>query len=473
MNNSIQFLIILICSLNFPFNGDATTIRCTNPEYANEQLIFYSFADPISNNNKVAFTLKFNNEGTSETSIQIDEPLFTFSEFGIYRGMLLLEPGKTVDLKLPPLKKKSFADQKNPYFKPISFWIFSNSGQMLNDKISRFEQKLNELTDKDFNALYFQQSKSAFNRLKTGIDEAFPETQSESFELHKKLRLKLIEADIFRLSPEDYSAIFQPIAPEFWEYESFKTLLDKTFDKQLSFSAKAIGGGRVSEAVARENIKDLLVFISEKYQITGKMADLVLLKMLHDGFYSKEFPEKAIKNMIADKHFTNHQEIKIRDAASNIATKITFLEKGSVAPAICLTDINSEKCCTNNSQEKFKYIIFADVETLICQEHLKYLSRVNELFSENLEIFVVLRDTERSGIDSFFTANKVPATILVDKENKTIAEYKIQSFPQCILLNEKHQVVFDDAKAPLNGFEQQFGKWLRNELFMRQRNQAR
>lgn len=466
----IRLSLIFIISLSFSLNGIATTIRCTNSEYANEQLTFYSFADPISNKSKVIFTLKFNSEGTSKTSLQLEEPVFTFSEFGIYRGMLLLEPGKTIDLKLPPLKKKSFADEKNPYFQPISFWIFTNSGEMLNDKISRFEQKLNELTDKDFNALYFQQSETAFNKLKSGIDEVFASTNSESFELHKKLRLKLIEADIFRMDPEDYSEIFQNISPEFWGHESFKTLFNKTFDKQLSFSAKAIGGSKISDAVASENIKDLLDFIDEKYQVSGTMADLVLLKMLHDSFYSKEFPEKAVKNMIASKHFTNNQEIKIREAANNISSKITFLEKGSEAPAICLSNISGKKLCTNDKQEKIKYIVFADVETVICQEHMKYLSRIHELFSKNLEIYLVLRNTDRSGIDNFLKENEVPATILIDKEEKTIAAYKVRSFPECFLLNEKHQVVFNDAKAPLNGFEQQFGTWLRNELFMRQRN---
>lgn len=473
MNNSIRVLIILIISLSYHVYANATTVRCTNAEYANEQLTFYAIADPISNNNYEVFTLQFNGEGASETTISIDQPVFTFSEFGIYRGMLLLEPGESIDLKLPPLKRKSFADQKNPYFQPISFWIFTADGQMLNDKISRFEQKLNQLTDKDFNALYLQQSKTAFYKLKTAIDEAFPKTDSESFELHRRLRLKLIEADIFRLRPEDYSDIFQNISPEFWEHESFKTMLNKTFDKQLSFSAKAIGGGKVSEAVARENLKGLLDFITEKYQLTGKTADLVLLKMLHDGFYSREFPEKAIKNLIANKYFTNHHEPKIQEAAHNVATKISFLEKGSMAPAICLNSIKNKKYCTNTSRQKFKYIVFADVETVICQEHLKYLSRIREIFSKNLDIFVVLRNTDRAGIERFFDENEVPATILLDENNKAIVEYKIRSFPQCFLLNEEHQVVFNDAKAPLNGFEQQFGTWLRNELFMRQRNQGR
>ncbi len=473
MSNLIRFFFLIMLLASTSIIGNATIISCSNTEYANEKLSFYTYADPVSNTNNLLFTLQFDNSGNAKATIDAKYPVFTFSEFGIYRGLLLLEPGKTIELKLPPLKKKAFADEKNPYFTPVSFWFFSNSGEELNDKISRFEQKLNELTDKDFNALYFQQSKTAYNKLTAGINEAFPPSNAESFELHKKLRLKLIEADIFRMNPEDYADIFQDIPTKFWEHQSFKTLFDKTFDKQLSFWAKAIGGRKVSEAVAAEDIDALLDFINEKYELSGKMADLILLKMLHDGFYSKEFSEKAIKNMIADKHFTNHQEIKIRETAFNIITKITFLETGSEAPAICLSKLNGEKLCTNNKQEKFKYIVFADVETVICQEHLKYLSRVNELFNKHLDIFVVLRNTDRSGINGFFSENDVPATILIDSENEAIAEYKIRSFPQCFLLNEKHQVVFDDAKAPLNGFEQQFGTWLRNELFMRQRNQGK
>jgi len=33
-------------------------------------------------------------------------------------------------------------------------------------------------------------------------------------------------------------------------------------------------------------------------------------------------------------------------------------------------------------------------------------------------------------------------------------------------------VVFQQTKAPLDGFEQQFGAFLRQELFERQRNQS-
>jgi hypothetical protein len=60
----------------------------------------------------------------------------------------------------------------------------------------------------------------------------------------------------------------------------------------------------------------------------------------------------------------------------------------------------------------------------------------------------------------------------VDEYGEFIEKYKVKSFPTCFLLNENHEVVFQQAKAPLDGFEQQFGTFLRQELFERQRNQS-
>ena len=149
------------------------------------------------------------------------------------------------------------------------------------------------------------------------------------------------------------------------------------------------------------------------------------------------------------------------------------MAKGTTAPAICLDDLSGKNVCTNSGTDKFKYIVFADVETVVGKEHLKYLSRIDELFEKHLEIFVVLRNTDAKLAGDFFEANNVPAKVLMDKNGSYSEKYKIRSYPQCFLLDEQHKVVFDFTKAPLDGFEEQFGTWLRNELFMRQRNQQK
>ncbi len=464
---------IVLLFLLFPFFASSSTIRCSNAEYAGKKLDFFRLADPISGHKDLAFSLNFDQTGKCSATIETSKTIYTFCDFGIYRGMLLIEPNTTLQLKLPPFREKSFASQKNPYFTPAAFWFITESKDQVNDQVNGFEQQLNLQTDKHFNELFFQQSKVIYDSVLVLLNDAFPETTPKTFSLHKKLKIQHIKSDIFRLKPEAYSQLFNDIESEYWTHETFVALFEKTFDNQLSFSAKAIGGKKVSDAVGKKELTWLLNFVKGKYNVSGEMAELVLLKLLHDGFYSGYFSKDAIKEMVGANLFAQNTNSVIKVATKNIRHKFTFLEKGSLAPEICLNDLSGQEQCTNRNNEKFKYLVFADAETIVCQEHLKYLSRIHELFNKHLDIFVVLRNTDKKEIEKFFAANKIPVTTLIDKGNTYISEYKIRSFPLCFLLDEKHQVAFTSANAPLDGFEQQFGTYLRSELFMRQRNQAR
>ena len=175
--------------------------------------------------------------------------------------------------------------------------------------------------------------------------------------------------------------------------------------------------------------------------------------------------------MIYSERFTSNKSRFIRETAKNTLDKITHLQKGTIAPAICLKNNKGIKVCSADKKDKFKYLVFADIEILICREQLKYLPAIQERFEKYLEIFVILRNTNPQEVKKFFSENEVPGTILIDENNEFINLYKVKSFPQCYLLDETHKVTFTTTQAPLDGFEQQFGTYLRQELFERQRNQ--
>lgn len=473
MTHSVKILFVFIALLALNFKVSAAHIRCENKAYAGKTLAFYRLDDPVTGKKTEAFSLQIDANGKGNTDFDVTKTEYFFSDFGIYRGMLFLQANESVTLKLPPFREKSFADEKNPYFQAISFWFISESGNHLSDKVSEFEQRLNYLTDKHFNDLYVHQSKSVLDSIKSELNDLVPKTAPEVLLNHKKLKIQLVEADVFRLRPEAYSSLFNEINSESWLHPAFEETLNKTFDNQLSFMAQAIKGDEIKAAVATNNLSALTKNVESKFKIKSPVTDIVLLKLLHDGFYSDEFPKPAIEKLVKNSRFTSSKNQVIKTTAQNLLEKFSFLAKGSTAPAICLNDLEGKKICTNSGTDKFKYIVFADVETVVSKEHLKYLSRINELFSKHLEIFVVLRNTDINAAEEFFESNEVPAQILLDKNGTSIEKYKIRSFPQCFLFDEQHRVVFDFAKAPLDGFEEQFGTWLRNELFMRQRNQSR
>ncbi len=438
-----------------------------------EALFLRSYSDPISSATNLVFTLEFDKTGKCTKTIETQTTDFVFCDFGIYRGMLFIEPNQTIKLQLPPVREKSFAEQKNPYFEPVSFWFATENKQQLNNQISDFTSQLNQLTDKYFDQLYFRQSRSIYDSLVYFLDKKFGTIKNESFVNHKMLSLKMIETEAFRLKPEDYSAMFSNVKQQFWLHPAFTELFDKTFNGQLSFEVKSVKGDEIRKAVNQGNISFLTGHVNSKYKIQGEMADLVLLKMLHDAYYSGDFNKSSIQQMVKSTRFTNNKNQIIREAANNISAKITFLQPESSAPAICLKSLEGENICTNQNNKKYKYLIFADTEMVICREHLKYLPAIQQKFQKNLEIFIVLRKTDASQMKKFFTETEVPGIKLIDENNEFIDEYKIRSFPQCYLFDENHKVKFAAAKAPLDGFEQQFGAFIQQELFQRQRNQGK
>jgi peroxiredoxin len=225
--------------------------------------------------------------------------------------------------------------------------------------------------------------------------------------------------------------------------------------------------------VNQGNLQFLADHLKTKYKIAGDIADLALLKMLHDAWYSGDFSKTQVQQLIKSARFSGHQNPVIRETAINISEKITHLQAGSTAPAICLKNMEGQKTCTNQTTGKYKFIIFADTEMAVCREHLKYLPAIQQKYPKNLEIFIVLRNTDAASQKKFFTENEVQAVKLIDENEEFATSYKIKSFPQCFLLDGNHRVKLAPALAPLDGFEQQFGTLLQNERIENLRNQGK
>ncbi|MBN2635603.1 MAG: redoxin domain-containing protein [Prolixibacteraceae bacterium] len=467
----LQFLFLFV--LVFQTFGAEVKITATQPEYAGRKLDFYYHEDPVTLKSVFAFSLNFDQSGNASITVNINETTCFYSDFGIYKGAVFIEPGKNINLKMPPLREKSFADQKNPYFEPITFWFNATQNNNVNNQISAFTLQLNSYTDQHFEQLYFQRSKVIYDSLVYFLDEKFSKIESPAFKLYSDLSLKIIQADVFRLKPENYASHISNIPSVDWGNPAFEDLLEKIFNAQLSTFAKTIAGEDVRNAVNRADLNFLNNWVKSHFKLTGETTQLAVLKLLYDGYFSNEFSKDAIEKMVLSSPFKNSGNKLIQKTAENIYQKFTFLKQGTTAPTICLTDLNGEQICTNKNNDKYKYLIFADLEMIVCREHLKYLATIDEQFQKYLEIYTVFLNNDEEKIKKFIAENPVPGKLLIDKNEEITKIFVIRSFPQSFLLDKNHTIVFEAAKSPLDGFEQQFSTYLRNELFEQQRNQSK
>lgn len=469
---SILFIFILLLL----FSGEifpSVIIKAKNSEYSGETVTFFKITDPVTLNKEVAFSLNFDSEGSASHQFSSETTVCLLAEFGIYRGRIVVQPEEEIELLFPPKRVKSFADEKNPYFEPVEFWFATKPTEQITNKISTFDKKFNQLTDKYFNLLYFRQSKEVFDSVTYILNDEFSNPRSELFAVHKKLKLKSLETDAFRLNTNEASYALNGINEEYWTLPSFIELFGKIFSNKLSHEIKAVDNKQLLNAIGRGQTDYLLKFVREKYGLEDKTANLVLLKMLHDGYYSGEFSENTILSFLKPEALANSNYPIIRGITKDVIDKLEFLQKGSKAPEICLYNIDGFQVCTDTINDKYKYIVFADTEMMVCREHLKYLEVIQQKFQKYLQIVVVLRKTDLIEMKMFLVKQKIPGIKLIDENNEYVEKYKVRSFPVAFLLSENHDVVFEHTKTPLDGFEQQFGPYLQRKLFMNQRNQSR
>ena len=281
-------VIILTIILNLP--ASATIIRGQNKEYAGKELRFYKYSDPVSREKIYTLSIKIDGEGNFMAETDVTSATCLYCDFGIYRGMLIPEPEKTIGLMLPPLREKSFTEMKNPYFEPVEFWFKTSAGNHLNDRISEYDAELNKLTDINLTELYLNQSQDAFDSLAFNMHNFINSGSSEILKIHSELKLKSVEYDVFRLSPARVSETFNSVDPVYWQLPAFSELFDKTFANRLSLELGVVNNKDIKQAAFNADTEFFLKLTESKYLLREPASCLSLLKMFHDAFYSGDLP---------------------------------------------------------------------------------------------------------------------------------------------------------------------------------------
>jgi len=469
VSNAIPaFFVFIFMNLQ----ASPATIKGFEPDYAGQTLVFKTYTDPVTKNEQEFFSISIDKNGYFKKGINLGETAFCHADFGVYHGLLIVEPGSEIKLRLPAFREKTLLESKNPYFKPAEIWlrVESDKENEINKLVSGLEKMYTELTNKYFNQLYFRKSQAHFDSVKTILNNEFSKYSHPVIKARLSFKLKILATDT---GLADEHTVFKGIKPDNLTFYSpaFSGLLAQVFSNKLSFEANLVKGGRIKTAVETADVQFIKKYFQEKYSLVPEMAGLVLLKLFHDAYYTNQFSKQSILAMIGSPLFSAHPDIKTRGLATALKEKLLFLSPGSQAPVICLKSPEGQEQCSDK-QDGYLYLIFADTEMLVCIEHLKYLSAIGPKFKGQLNFFIVAKNTGTEGIRNFFEENEIPGVKVIDNaENRVAASYKVRSYPAAFLLDENHNVVLAPAKNPLDGFESEFTSILRAEQIRRFRNQ--
>ncbi len=454
---------ILLCGLTLlvwiPSGVGAATVKGTAPDWAGTALKFVTWTDPVTRTEKPVFSLKVGPQGHFSAEIDPSAPLYCFADFGIFRGKLVLVPGEDLTIKLPPFRDLSYEERKNPYFEPVEVWLSveTASRENLTNSLSRFDNQLNRLSNRYFNQLYLRQQKDYLDTITNLLDQDFGNVRNAYFQTYRMTRLKALEADLLRNGREKTIAAFRHLPPSDYVHPGFTVFLNRLFINSLSLESNTPGGSKIRQWVTQKNTAELLKWTGQFTSSAPPLSEIVLLKMLYDAFYSGDFPGHSILEILRSAYFSGHGDPVIRHTALAITDKLTFLIRGSTAPAICLPTTGGSRYCSTSCTAPYQYILFADLEIPVCREQVKYLTTMIGKTGSTLSLLLVLLPSQQIDIPVFVRENQIPGIVVTDLESgETGNKYQVRSYPSAFLLNKEHKVVLAPARTPLDGFEFEF-----------------
>lgn len=458
---SVLYTLIIIsafATLN-PTYAKSIRIEGHEPDYAGLNIVFQAYTDPVSRNTQSIFSLSIGPQGRIIADIDLREPIYCFAEIDIYLLKLMLAPGDTLRIKLPPRKSKSFEESKNPYFKPIEIWVLTQSknASHLNSQFARFDQKYYMLNDKYFNQLYYGRQISYLDSVMIPLENEFGDEHNPLFSAHKKLMLKSIESGILRTGRERLMSDIESLPLLAWMLPSFSELLDRLYSQTWVTESRRPQGRFLKSQVAGQKITELRNWTAQFTGTEAPLKDLILLKLMHDAFYSGEFSKRAIIEMLGNDIFTKNQINKIPLTAKDIQEKLEYLLPGTPAPEICLPLISEGTYCSKTSGKTMQYILFADLEIPVCQEQVKYLTTLNDKIGNSADILLILKPSDRINQTDFIKRHNIPGKIVLDTQDAIYGRlFKVRAYPSAFLIDQNHLVILAPAKNPLDGFEFQF-----------------
>ena len=454
------FILFFLFSLQFSY-AQTVVLKGNEPDYKGDEITFYTLTDLISQQEKELGSTVVEEDGSFECAFTINHTRKIFTELGVYKAYLYVEPGKAYSIALPPKQEKDKSQKLNPYFEhyPFHIGIKNEAEKELNAHIYNFFGQYNHFFNKNAKKLDNSSSKkdSIINQLKDTSDFGHPFYQTLTKYKIKGTKLKLSgspfsqkkqlfnDSSIFYYNPsyiETFNTTFQDY------FKDFAASHEYSIHREIS-NGKNIH--RIDSIIRKDKL----------LKNNPQLRELIILKGLHDLFYSGNLPKKdVIATIDSFKTWTESQ--KHKKIASNIKDKITQLLTGYEAPDFCLYDADSNKVCLSDMSSEYIYLGFCNELNYSCRKHYKILKNLHKKHKQQFKIVLVFTSDSFGDMKKFKEEKEYAWTFLhYGNKQKLLKKYNIKTMPTYYFINPKGKLILSPAPGPNEDIQKRIYKILK------------
>lgn len=461
INNLKKLLVFILVfvSLSDLFS-QTVTVNGKDISRAGKDLIFYTWSDQITYQKDTIYHCKIKTDGDFSCSFNIKETIPITIPLENQSVFFYAEPDKVYRVKLPAIIEKNTGDKLNPYFeeKTIFLTLENPEKNELNQLIRKFEQNYNDYIAARFNEIYKSAKHSGVDTVIKMLDTSFVNTSNKYFTDYKKYKFGMLRFFAYIRNEKYLTKEYYRKQPILYYNVAYMNLFNQVYDNYFTYYAKTTEGSDVSMNISQQkSIRELKKTFAKNFAFDDDdFTELVILKGLHDEFYTGNFKRNVLLQTL-DSFYLQTQNPIHKQIALNIKTKIAKQGKKISLNTLELFDKDSVKHTIEEYKGKYIYLGFCNAQNFACKEELELTKKLFEKKEKSLEIITVYIDETCKTIKDFSKKNNYKwSGFVTNQQSAIIKDLNIKAYPAYYLIGPDGRIVSAPAKTLKEGFEEYF-----------------
>ncbi|TLX77541.1 TlpA family protein disulfide reductase [Labilibacter sediminis] len=456
MGKYIFLFILLFCPLMvFSIPRDSVVIQGNAPEYANMHLIVECKSNYITGEHTELKRFLVDKKGTFRTEFGVSNTTKIFIKLGESVGHLLVEPGKSYEITLPPYRPLKPENKLNPFFVPEPIMLGLHQDDEINRTVRDFEEKYNHAFSKNIQLIVLTRDHQAAKKLIEDVDVKFPADKGSWFDSYKHYKYQILKSYIYsnqkrRVIKEGFSE--RPVEYNLDPYwEAFNHVFKGFFHFYSSSKygedfKKCLAGSSSFDTICSALSNDVL------FSKNKELAELVVLKGLYDAFYSNHYEKERVIDIV-NGAVSDCEGKRNKAIAKDILTKISKLRVGTQAPNFKLPLLSRKDKELSDFRGKFVYLNFANTQNYSCKKDFQVLSQLADTYKRDMQVVTVLMDDDADQATKYVKSNKLKWTFFHFNQNgKVLDDYNLRAYPTYYLIDPEGNIILAPAPAPEEEF---------------------
>ncbi len=453
---------LLICTVGV-FAYKPVEIIGKAPFAASNTIRVYQYDDLISYKRIQIGSAKIDKNGDFKISLNLTRSTYLMFGINFLESDLYVEPEETYSIHFEIDKK--FANPAEISAKEVPMFTILDDPDFtkLNSLINALENAVSDFLshNDNFKRIYFRADRVQLDSLKNIIFAQWGNNTGSYFKAYQKYTFASYENIIFSKYPDSAFAKYFNDREFLVENTAFMSFFNSYFEKYYDSPVSQIPVVEFRRIINEEAVlPKLLDHMGKDPKLKNEIIrELVLLKMLQDGFSDDRFEYgniiKLLYDLSIETKFPDHKKM-----ATNILNQIRNRVNGQDILDLSLKNVSGATTKLSEFKNKYFYIQFFTTDCNTCIRDMYGMQKLMEEYKDSVQFVSISLDINTAKL--FHFVNKYPQfnwPILHFANNFEFVErYGLKGLPLTMILDKLGNIVMFPAPTPEDNLTQLFNR---------------